>query len=193
MKQGVRQWARAEAGQRLASRLEVERKAGRLAAGLRQADHWLEVSEASVESVQRALALGNSLSAPVDASLADPFREKLASLRSRLRQATETVDAVRERSAEIAEGKPPGERIEQLVQLALRVAATLGEVDARLGEFAAGVSATRDSARRLQSQTHLAIVAAQVVAVLLLVWMAAGQACLCRHGWNDFRRSPPPG
>jgi hypothetical protein len=184
--QSVRNWTRKEASERLASRLEVEEKAEQLAFGLRQADLWLEMSGTSIQGVQQALEIASSLGAPVDAASVDPLLEKLGALRSRLEQSTETVDGIREHLANAAEGEALDERFNQVAQLALRVVVMLGEIDSRLGESADRIADFQNKGHDLKSKTHSYIVAAEICAVLLIVWMAAGQFSLCRHGWNDY-------
>ena len=61
----------------------------------------------------------------MDTTLFDSLLEYLAQLRSQLGQATESVDGIRERAADAAEGALQEDRIEQAVQLALRVVVTL--------------------------------------------------------------------
>ncbi len=143
VRQGVEDWARKNATERVASRLEVETKVERLGLGLGQADLWLEMSAASLQGVQQALDAASSLGAPADAAIVDPLLERLGALRRQLKQSIETVDAIRDRVADAAEGEPLEERITHLAQLALRVVATLGEIDSRLGQFADGLVATQ--------------------------------------------------
>jgi hypothetical protein len=183
--QSLRNWTRKEASERLASRLEVEEKADQLALGLRQADLWLEMSGASIQSVQQALEIASALGAPVDAKLVDPLLEKLGALRSQLEQSTETVDGIRERMAKAAEGEALEERFNQFAQLARRVVVTLGEIDSRLGESADRLADTQTKRQHLKAKTHSYIVTAEICAVVLITWMAAGQVSLCRHGWKD--------
>ena len=187
--QSVTNWTREETGERFASRLKVEEKTERLALGLRQADVWLETSEASIQGVQQAFEIAGSLGAPVDAALINTLLDRLGSLRRQLKQSTETVDAIREHVAATAEGKTSEERISQLAQLSLRMVATLGEVDSRLGEFADRLSAAQTEGQRLESKTHFYIVTAHVCVVILIAWMAAGQVSLCRQGWKNLAQS----
>ena len=108
----VRNWTRKEASERLISRLEIEERADRLVLGLRQADLWLEMSEASIQGVQRAFDMANSLGAPVDASSVDPLLERLGTLRNQLQQSAEAVDGIGERIANVTDDEPPDERFE---------------------------------------------------------------------------------
>jgi len=174
----VQNWIRAEAPERLASRLKVEEKTERLATGLRQADQWLEVSGESLQGVQKILEIARSLGAPADVAVVDPLMEKLAVVRRQLQQSTETVDAIR---ARMAEGDTLEERLRQVAQLTLRVVATFSEIDSRLGEFADGLAGTRARVEHHRNQTHNYILAAQIGAFLLILWMAAGQASLARR------------
>jgi hypothetical protein len=184
----VRNWTRKEASERLTSRLEIEERADRLALGLRQADLWLEISEASIQGVQRAFETANSLGAPVDASLVEPLLEKFGALRSQLQQSVEAVDGIGERMAKSTEDEAPDERFNQIARLALRAVDTLSQMDSRLEDSADRLVDLQTRAQQLKSKTHACIVAAEMCAVLLIAWMAAGQVSLCRHGWKDFRQ-----
>ena len=187
--QGLRNWTQKATSERLVRRLAVAEKAEQLAKGLQQADQWLEMSQVAIQGVQQALELGSSMGAPVDDALAEPLLERLASLRSQLQKASEMVAGIRSRAAAIAEGASLEERIHQAVQLALRVVATLGESDSRLGEFADKFSEARTKGQHLKSKTHACIFIAQMGVVLLIAWMAVGQASLCLHGWKNYRRN----
>jgi hypothetical protein len=185
----LRDWTKREARDRLTSRLGVEEKAERLASGLQQADHWLTFSESSVQLVQQALALANSTGAPVETEPADRLLEELASLRVQLTQVTESVERIRERTAEAGGEKLLKERIDQAVRLALRVIATLGSIDSRLEDFGKRLSETRTEARNLKTKTPLWIRIATIDITLLILWMAAGQFLLFLHGWQGTRKS----
>ena len=56
--QSLRNRTQKEASERIASRLEFEEKAERLALGLQQADLWLEMSGESIQGVQRGFRDG---------------------------------------------------------------------------------------------------------------------------------------
>jgi hypothetical protein len=184
IRQSVRNWTGKQASERLASRREVEQKAVRLVAGLQQADLWLESSGESIQRVQHAFVVGSSLGAPVDAELVDPLLEQLGEVRGRLQQATETVDGIRERVTETAEEDGLDGRIDELAQLALRVVATLGEVDSRLGESVDKLEDAQTKAQQLEAKTRSYIVTMEICAVVLIAWMMAGQVCLCRYLWT---------
>ncbi len=161
IRESLRNWTRKATSERLASRLAVGEKAEQLVLGLQQADLWLEMSGSSIQGVQQALELGSSMGAPVDSAFVDPLLEKLASLRSQLKKATDTVDGIRMRAAEIADGALPEERIDQAVQLALRVVVTLVEIDSRLGESANKLSEVQTKGQHLKSKTHSCIAIAK--------------------------------
>ena len=189
--QSVKNWTGKEASERLASRLEVEAKAERLVIGLQQADLWLETSEESIRGVQQALDVGRSLGAPVDADLVEPLLEQLGALRRQLKQSTEKVDGIRQRITKTTEGEGLEERIDEIAQLVLRVVATLGELDSRLGESAEKAAAAQTKAQSLKSKTHTFVVATTIGAVLLIVWMMAGQISLCRSGISRVAANGP--
>jgi hypothetical protein len=189
IQQSLKDFTRKKTSEKLENRLAIEKKTETLSKGLEQADLWLELSTTSIQNVEQVFELGNSLGAPVDPTSLEPLIGKLANLRSQLSQATETVEGIHERAAEIAEGEPRKERIEQAVQLALRAVATLGEIDSRLGESVDRLSETQTKGQQLKSRTHSYIFATQIGAVLLIAWMAVGQVCLCRSGWQAYRRT----
>jgi len=182
VRQGVEDWARREATQRLASLPEVANKVERLASGLRQADGWLEMSGTSLQVVQQAFELADA-----DAAVVDPLLERLVVLRDTLKQSIETVEAIRDRVARAAEGESLEDRISRLAQLALRVVATLTEVDSRLGQVAEGFVTAQARGQARKHRTHDYIVMGRVCALLLIAWMAVGQVFLARYGWTRSR------
>jgi hypothetical protein len=182
IEQSVRNWAAKEASERLASRLEIEDRAEQLALGLQQADLWLETSEESMRGVQQAFELGSSLGAPLDVQIVDRLLEQLAALRRRLKQSTQTVDGIRRRLSNTQEAEALEERIDEVARLALRVLATLGEIDGRLGKSAERFADAQTKVQSLRSKTHAYIVIATIGVILLIVWMMAGQISLYRRG-----------
>lgn len=188
--QTVKDWARKETGERLASRLQIEEKATRLVRGLEQADQWMELSGASMQRLKQALELASSIGAPVDAAFLEPLLAKLESLRGQLKQVSGTVDGFRDRTTELVSGELVEERLNEVVQLALRVVSTFGEVDARLGEFAGRLSEAKSRGEQMKIGTHRAILTAEAVVALVMIWMAAGQTCLFLRGWRDRPTSP---
>ena len=192
IEKSLKDWTKREAGERLASRLNAAEKAERLASSLQQVDHWLEVSESSVELVQQVLSMGRSTGAPMDTKSVDGLIEEIASLRSRLAEATELVARIHGRTAEASEEKSLEEQVKQVVQLALRVVATLGSIGSRLEEFEGRLSETQRSVQGLKTGTLRWILGVGIGITLLLLWMAAGQVALCRLAWNGLLRTRRP-
>jgi hypothetical protein len=189
IKQSLKKWTEKEARERLGSQLGLEEKADQLASTLQRADHWLEVSESSVELVQQTLELGRSPGAPVESQLADRLLEELVSLRVQLTQAVDSVERIRRQTAEVGERGALKEGVDQAVRLTLRVIATLGSVDSRLGAFGNRLSETQTKAEKLKAKTLRWLRIAAVGVTLLMLWMAAGQISLCIHGWRSLRQS----
>jgi flagellin-like hook-associated protein FlgL len=179
----LKDWTRREAGDRLAIRLETAEKTERIGATLQQADDWLEISQSSVNLVQHALSIGRQSGAPVETPSVDALLEEIESLRQQLTEATELVARIHQRTTDSQDEKTPGERIEQAVQLTLRVVATLGSLDARLETFEKRLSQARDNLQGVESKTHRRLRVVTVCVILLLAWMAAGQMALFRLGW----------
>lgn len=188
--QRLKTWARRETADRLVSQLEIEERAGELALGIERADAWLQVSRATMDGIQQALELGHEMGMTLDAGSIAPVIEKLSDLQGKLKQAARTVDDIRQRAAQRKDGGSIEQRMEQAVQLALRVAATLGEVDSHLAEAADKLSESRTEARALEAKIRAGIFLAAVTATLLIGWMAAGQASLCWLGARRVRQRP---
>lgn len=180
----LKKWTKRETGERLAERLELAEKTQRLASGLEQADHWLELSQSSVELVAQALSLGSSAGAPVDAAAVDGLIEEIGSLRAQLATATDFVARLHKQTDD---GESFGERIEQAAELALRVIATLGTVDSRLEAFGDAISGTQSDLRELKGKTLRWILIAKAGVALLIVWMAAGQVALGLLAYRALR------
>ena len=190
VEQSLKDFTRKKTTEQLESRLAIEKKTEALSKGLEQAELWLQLSTASIQNVEQAFELGNSLGAPVDPTSLGPLIEKLVNLQSQVSQVSESVDGVQERAAEIAGGEPQRDRIEQAAGLMLRALATLGEVDVRLGEFADRLLETISRGQQLESKTTAYILTACIGSILLIAWMAAGQVSLCRYGWRAHRQKP---
>jgi len=123
----------------------------------------------------------------VDPALVDPFLEKVNALRGRVSESTETVDAIRTRIQAVATGESLEERLGRLAQLTLRVVLTLGDIDARLGEVADGLVASRSRAQGMRERLGRYILLAEIGAFVLVAWMAVGQISLARYGWTKVR------
>jgi hypothetical protein len=187
IRQGLTDVARKETGERLASRLQIEKTTEKLARGLDQADVWLEMSDASIQSIQQILVMGKSLGAPVDTEFVAPLLEKLNALRVRLKETTDAVDDISQRAAGIKEDEPINERVEQALELLVRVVATLTELDSRLGESADKLAELQADGQQLKARTDWYILLAKLGSYLLIAWMAVGQVFMCRYGAKQLR------
>jgi hypothetical protein len=195
LEQSLKNWTEREARDRLTSELGIDEKTERLASGLQQADHWLEVSESTVQLAQRALGLANLTSVPVETEPVDGLLEQLASLRAQLAEATELVERIREQTDEADQQRTLRERVDRVVHLTLRVIATLHSVDSRLQNFQDRVPKARANAQNLETKIRRSMQIAAISVTLLALWMAAGQISLCRYGWKRLQQlqlSQPP-
>lgn len=178
------------AKERLESKLEIDGRAEKLAARLREADSWLETSAESVRGAQRVLELGNSLGAPLDPAALEEVLKELASLRDALQQAEQAVEGIG-RPPATPEGEAEENRLSGLAQLLGRAVLTMSEIDTRLEKPISRLSNLQTDGRQLKARTSNYILLATVGCYLLLAWMAAGQAALCLCGWRNCRRSRP--
>ena len=125
----IASWTKSEAKERLASQLEVTEKAQRIEAGLQQADHWLELTESSIQFVQQVVEMAIEIGAPLQTNFAEGSLEELALLRKEVAEAIEPLKRIQEHAA--GEGLDE-ERLRRIRELCLRVVATITSVDARL-------------------------------------------------------------
>jgi len=187
IERSVRNWTKSAARERLASRLEIEERAERLASGLEQADDWLELAESSVRLVQHALEAASALGAQVQTEPTDHLLEELTSLRNQLTRAGEQVESMRDRSTEATEQNLPGEGLNRVAQSALRVIATLGSIDSRLENVRERLTEIQHLAQNAKTKLLCWVRTAAIGITLLIGWMAVGQASLCHIGWQGFR------
>jgi hypothetical protein len=188
--QSLKDFTRQKTVEQIENRLAIEQKTATLSKGLQQAESWLQLSTTSIQNVEQAFELGSSLGAPVDPASLEPLIRKLVDLQSQVSQVSASVNGLQERAAEIAGGEPQEDRMAQATALILRALATLGEVDARLGEFADRLLETRSKGEQLESTTNAYILTARIGSILLIAWMAAGQVSMCRSGWRAYRTVP---
>jgi flagellin-like hook-associated protein FlgL len=183
----LKEWTKREAGQRLALQMNLAEKSDRLSFAMQQADDWLELSASSAQSVQQALSMISALGAQIDTGIIDAVIEEIASIRSQLAEATEFVENLHERTAAMGEDNPPEERIEQAVQLALRVIATLGSIDSRIERFENRLLQTQKNLQVLQIRSIKWIQVVTIAITTLIIWMAVGQVALSCLAWNHLR------
>lgn len=188
----VRTWIEVEAGQRLAWGLELEEQTEQLALSLRQVDLWLATSAASMQGVRQLLTMVGGLGVPVDSASVASLLDVLEALQGELQQAATAVDGFRVRIESGRDGQTETEPLRQAAQIVLRLAATLGKLDARLDASADRFAEARIEMQRLETAIRARILALELGALLLAAWMAAGQFSLCRYGRTGFTVERPP-
>jgi DNA repair exonuclease SbcCD ATPase subunit len=146
----------------------------------------------SVDVVQELLSMSASAGAPTDTTFVDELREQIESLRAQLAEATEFVGRIQKRITEVSDVKSPEERIEQAVQFALRVVTTLSSIGPRLEKLANRFSVASSQLQELKQRTQRYRLGLTIGITLFTVWMAAGQAALCRLAWNGWRAMRRP-
>jgi hypothetical protein len=184
----VRDWTGKLVAERAVSLLEIQVKMGRLGQKLEQADLWLETSNDSIQSAQQILETVNSIGAPLNADMVEDAVEKLASLRTKVQEARETIGDIREFVAKFGDVTSPVGQTTHLIRVVARVTVTVVDIDSRLGEVANQLSELQARAGQLKDRTSNYIVRATVVGVLLCAWMATGQVTLCLYGWQTCRQ-----
>ena len=120
--------------------------------------------------------------------------DDIANLRTKLADATETVNRIRELLAPKQPWrrgigtKPLGPRIENGVELALRVAATVGTIDSRLENSPTGFLSPSKIFANQMLRCSIRSGSPRSVVTLFILWLGAGQIALTLYGYRSLRR-----
>jgi hypothetical protein len=185
-------WTKQDVGQRVVAKLEAEQRTERLSTILQQADRLLDVAESSVGFVQQVLSVDAAMNASAARPRIDQLLSDIVELRSQLAQAVESVTRVRERVVKLSDDQPADERTGQILQITLRVVATLGSIDSRLEKTADRASESQNGLHELKKKAYWWIRAATIAVMLLILLMAAGQVALCRLASTSHRSMKAP-
>lgn len=185
--QGVKNWTKAEVGDRIGSKLNLEQKFEKANVVLGSVDHFLELSESSVTLVQLALHFARSLGVSVQADLAVRIQEEIASSREQLASLTERLEFAAEVIA-VSEADPDSEQFERVMKVTARLVATVSSLDERVNTVNAQLHTMHERAFDTQTRIEAWISLASSALMLMAVWMAVGQCLLCYVGWNGLRR-----
>jgi hypothetical protein len=179
IRQRMQDWTKKEASERLATKLGVDEKVQQLASGLHQAELILELSQDTVEHVRQVLDAGADLGIGLNADTIGPLLERIENIKEDLNEAIDTAEGL----LHIVDGSGDAmeKPLEQVSKIAARLLATFGKIDSRLISFRDRLANAQDSIRALSAKTHSRILLAAVCVTLFLLWMAAGQICLCRR------------
>lgn len=187
IEQSLRQWTRRAARERLELQLDTARATERLTSGLRNIEDWLEFSESALALVQDLRSIQTWAGTPSSTSSVADLTAELGSLRVHLADATSAVAKLDATISGANEEKSLDQRIEQAVQLALRIMGTLTSVDTRLGKQSDRLAAVHDELHELKTTTRRWILIVTSGISMFFLWMAAGQAALCRLACNRSR------
>jgi hypothetical protein len=161
-----------------------------MALALDEADHWLEMAGSSVDIVQNMLSLGNSFGVPSESEAVGILQQEIVSLRVQLAEANEFVVGIRQRTTDPQNEQSLQQPSQKVLELSLRVVATLGSVDSRLQAFEKMLAATQTELHALRTRTLGWIFVATIGITALALWMAAGQAALFHVAQTRLRRTP---
>jgi methyl-accepting chemotaxis protein len=117
---------------------------------------------------------------PTALSALEQLIKQIASLRTQLADAAQVITTIHERLSGTSEAKLPAEKVEQVVQLTVRLAATFGDVEARLQKTTEGLSDAQNRIEEAKTRVQRWIHASAIGVTLLILLMAAGQVALCR-------------
>jgi len=176
-----------QARERIAEELELAQRADRLSAMIDVADARLESALDSLGTLQKLLELCRSAGADVNPATIQEVSAVVAGVRGDFQQVGEKVREVRDFGKAI-EGESEGNRIARVVRVLTRVLATIADLDSRLNVGTERLEGLRIQTHTWQHRADVAIQRILAVALLVLVWIAAGQWTLFRSGWRGFNR-----
>jgi hypothetical protein len=182
----VREWVADGGRERLQQRLDIEHRSAVVAERLRTVDVQLESAAEMTETARKLIDLGRSAGASMNPETADQVLGKIARLREALGVAERAIDDVHKAASE------PDDRWSATVRtLLVQVAAAILDADGYLAAVEEKLDAARAAARQTQADANDGIFHIALLATVILVWIAAGQAALCGYGWRCLRRGPP--
>jgi hypothetical protein len=156
--------------------------AGALSSQLQKPDAMLETSAETVRSVQQLLEVSSLAGASVDPAALDNVLDKLDSVRTALQQTEDMLRAIG--APADAKGSEPEEGRSRLVKLVGRALATVLDVDTRLEDLVTRLSERRADVQEAKESMSRHIWLTTLAGYLVLLWIALGQAALCRCGWK---------
>jgi hypothetical protein len=189
MSQQLRAWSAEKARERLVTQLDIEARANRLAAQLQSADAIMESSTDLVQGSREILVIANQLGASVDPVSLESVLDILDDARSKLQEAERSVSEMSKLVA-VKDGISEQTRLTGTLKLVTHTLVTIGGIHARLDQAVAGLSELQTEAKLLSARMSNYIFFAAILACLLLLWVAAGQAALCvavRRRWYQSR------
>ena len=127
IQQGMQDWTKKEARERVAARFDIELKVQQLVKGLQQADRMLELSEDTIKQFGQALEIGRELGLSSDGELVTPLLERLANLKQDLNRAMDAADGLGQRIGEVRDDESLVDRTAQVATITARLIATFGK------------------------------------------------------------------
>jgi chromosome segregation ATPase len=166
---------------------QIERQ---LYARIQHVRDWIEFMQASVEFVSQLLEMAEATSG----FLRDDSRttvELAAALRSgygEIEEATELFEQLQVGLADIRASRDIKANARRINTISSSIDRALENLQRHGRQFEDGVAQARTDVAQLGDDIRWRMKLAAVISTLLLLWMAAGQACLAQFGWRLIRQ-----
>lgn len=186
VKQSLENWTKEEVRDRATSKLQIEDRSAQLAAGLRQADGWLELAQSSVRVASQGLNLVQASQTKTRFLQLSQLQSQITKLREELSEAIQSVENIQDWAA----GEEMGEqdsRLKQILTLAVRVLATLATIDTGLERLTEQLSELQTEVRQVKDSALWGLRMLAIVLTLIAIWMLAGQLALRSVAWKRLR------
>jgi hypothetical protein len=187
IKNKIRDWSVEQAKDRVARQLELDAQTQKLLAQIQTADSWLDFSAELIRDAQKLGTVGHKVGISVDTASLDEILEKVESARSKVQEAEQAVNKVREFAVD-KDDEPS--RLHKMSKLVVRTLVTFSSVDERLEEAATRLDKLQSEVLKAKTRTTNLITWTAIACWTLLAWIGAGQIALCWLGSKTcWRRS----
>lgn len=186
IKQSLENWTKEEVRERVTSKLPLEDRSAQLAAGLRQADGWLELAQSSVRVASQGLNLVHASQTKTRFLQLPQLQSQITKLREELSKAIQSVENIQDWAAGAEMGEHDS-RWEQILTLSVRVLATLGTIDTGLERLTEQLSELQNEVRQVKTSALWWLRMMAIAITLLAFWMLAVQLALRSVAWKRLR------
>ena len=158
-----------------------------LAVPLERAADWVQLASAAGEVLDPLLAsppLGN---APGEGPGEVKLTQLLQNARESLDRAQEQLSELRQLLGQIREGRDTEANARKVGELVASMAGQMEVVDKGFDTLAGKLESTREKLDDWSHRIQRGFLLGQIVATLVLLWLAAAQLSLAVHGWKWLR------
>lgn len=165
----------------------VSSRAERISTRLHQAGDALDFAASFLQKVRNTQRLANPFRKESDTQQLEELLGEIGKLQTRMQDAIETVDAVREQVQQSGDDAQLKAAIERALGSVVQVIETVDVAEAQLANLSDSLPQARSRAAELELQIQRDLWWMRLAASVLLPWMALGQIALSILCWRRLR------